>query len=233
MSTLSFDDALVWRYMSFGRFVWMLQSKRLWLSRVDLLGDEWEMRLAGNQLQHVIATHPPTPIDRVPEDPMERAARIIRHWRLTSFVNCWSAQEHESHALWRVFCPTVEGVAIRSTLAKLRGSVDQPLAVHKVNYGIPGNRARTPTREDLITQKRRMFEYEHEFRLVLTENSTEDEATKGIELQWDPEIWVESIRIHPEADRPFFEAAERVVEHFAPALKAVIQPSAMSEKPPF
>jgi hypothetical protein len=80
---------------------------------VDLSGDDWEMRIAGEQLKHAIARHPPTPLGVVSEDLMERAIRIIRHWRPTSFVSCWSAQEHESHALWRVFCPSVEGAAIR------------------------------------------------------------------------------------------------------------------------
>jgi len=123
MTAPSSEQTYVWRYLSFGRFVWLLQAKRLWLSRVDLLGDDWEMRLAGEQLKHAIARHPPTPLGEVSEDPMARAARIIREWRLTSFVNCWSSQEHESYALWRVFRPSVEGVAIRSTLERLRASV--------------------------------------------------------------------------------------------------------------
>jgi hypothetical protein len=33
----------VWRYMTFSRFVWLLQNKQLWLSRADLLGDPWEL----------------------------------------------------------------------------------------------------------------------------------------------------------------------------------------------
>lgn len=197
----------------------VLQAKRLWLSRVDLLGDDWEMRLAGEQLKHLIARHPPTPLGKVSEDPMERAARIIRNWRLTFFVNCWSAQEHESHALWRVFCPSVEGVTIRSTLQRLRTSVGRPIQVQRVIYDIPGSHRRTPTREDLITQKRPVFEYEHEYRLILVESATPDESVRGIGLEWDPEKWVESIRIHPEADEAFTEAVVRLVEQYAPALK--------------
>jgi len=54
---------------------------------MDLLGDAWEMRLAGDQLEHVIATHPPTPLGVVAEDAIERARRIIRNWRLTAFLN--------------------------------------------------------------------------------------------------------------------------------------------------
>ncbi|MGO9594615.1 MAG: hypothetical protein ACLQFT_03635 [Steroidobacteraceae bacterium] len=100
-------------------------------------------------------------------------------------------------------------------------------------YEIPGGHRRTPTREDLITQKRPVFAYEHEYRLILVASATPDEAVRGIELKWDPERWVDSIRIHPEADKAFTEAVVRVVEHYAPALKRVIQPSVMVEKPPF
>jgi len=48
------DDALpdggqkVWHYMSFSRFVWLLQKKQRWLSRADRLGDLWEISLAGS-----------------------------------------------------------------------------------------------------------------------------------------------------------------------------------------
>jgi hypothetical protein len=232
MISRSPEQTHIWRYLTFGRFVSLLQTKRLWLSRVDLLGDDWEMRLAGEQLAHVIARHPPTPLDAVPEDPMERARRIIRNWRLTSFVNCWSAQAHESHALWRVFCPTAEGVAIRSTLERLKASVGNPIEVRKVIYEPPGSHRRTPTPKDLITQKRPMFEYEHEYRLVFIKDATPDETVKGIALEWNPEAWIEAIRIHPEADKVFAETVVREVEQYAPALKDRIQPSDMVEEPP-
>lgn len=78
-----------------------------------------------------------------------------------------------------------------------------------------------------------MFEYEHEYRLTLIEDATPDETVKGIALEWNPETWIEAIRIHPEADLAFAETVVRVVEQYAPALKSGIQPSDMVEKPPF
>jgi hypothetical protein len=39
------DDAKVWRYMKFSRFIWLLQKKQLWMSRADRLGDSWELSL--------------------------------------------------------------------------------------------------------------------------------------------------------------------------------------------
>jgi hypothetical protein len=77
-----------------------------------------------------------------------------------------------------------------------------------------------------------MFEYEHEYRLILIENVTPDETVKGIALDWNPETWIEAIRIHPEADHAFAETVVRVVDQYAPALRGGIQPSDMVEKPP-
>ena len=115
----------VWRYLSFSRFVWMLQKKQLWLARADLLGDPWEIALTGDQLAFVIARHPIQPIDdpRPRETAQQRIARIMPLWRRSTFANCWSKSEHESHALWRIYCDSVEGIAVQTTFSKLKGSV--------------------------------------------------------------------------------------------------------------
>jgi hypothetical protein len=39
------NDQKVWRYLSFSRFMWMLQNKQLWLSRADKLDDPWELAI--------------------------------------------------------------------------------------------------------------------------------------------------------------------------------------------
>jgi hypothetical protein len=224
----------VWRYMSFGRFVWLLQNKELWLSRADLLGDAWEISLAGDQLKHLIATAPVHHLssDKPYEPTLKRAKRITNLWRRTTFVNCWSASEHESHALWRIYCRSLEGVALQTTIAKLCESVND-LQVYRVTYGIPGATKRTPTIEDLVTKKRPMFAYEREVRIVKAESDEPDVAVLGRRLQWNPEMFVESIRVHPEADDSFLEAVTAVVGHYAPALKDNIAWSDMNAAPPF
>src|SRR5580658_10265948 len=103
--SMSNDAEKVWRYMSFSRFVWLLQKKRLWLSRADRLGDPWEISLAGDQLQHVIGRDPISPIgEPKAESAVLRSARIIKQWRQEIFVNCWNSSDYESHALWRIYC---------------------------------------------------------------------------------------------------------------------------------
>jgi hypothetical protein len=233
------DDATrVWRYMSFSRFVWLLQKKKLWLSRADQLGDPWEISLAGSQLEHVISRHPITPIGETKrETAMERSERIIRHWRQNAFISCWSASEHESHALWRIYCGSADGVAIQTTFARLRESVGKSvgkLFLCKVTYETPGDRRQIPTIFDLVTKKRPMFAYEQEVRVVKDATAeVPKQELLGYPLDWNPETIVESIRVHPEADFSFMETVTETVGHYAPALKDSIVWSAMKERPPF
>jgi hypothetical protein len=227
----------VWRYMSFARFVWLLQKRQLWLSRADLLGDPWEIALVGEQLNFVISRHPTRDIfSKQPhESAEERSARIIKLWRRTTFVNCWSMSEHESHALWRIYCRSAEGVALQPTLAKLNDSV-AGLPVLQVTYEIPGLARRTPTINDLVTKKRPMFAYEREVRIVRSEIVNEampDEGVLGLPLAWEPERHVERIRVHPEADFSFFETVTAVVEQYVPGLRNCVEWSAMRNGPPF
>jgi hypothetical protein len=232
------DTQKVWRYLSFSRFIWLLQNKQLWLSRADMLGDPWEIALAGDQLAHVIARHPISPLPlsgERPEPVMTRSKRIIAAWRNTTFVNCWSASDYESHALWRVYCGANEGIALQTTFGRLRESVGG-LPVYRVTYEIPGSRKQTPTLIDLVTKKRPMFAYEHEVRIVsgVDENSAIHTVgdSLGHRLDWNPEECVESIRIHPDADCSFMETASAAVQHYAPLLKDQVTWSAMQEKPP-
>ena len=219
---------MVWRYMSFSRFVWLLEKKVLWLSRADLLGDPWEIALAGAQLEHVLTTAPPGRVDSPPvgyekkgnryETERERAERIIRMWRQQTFVNCWSSCPHESHALWRIYCRSDEGVAIQTTLPKLKSSVGDR-EVLPVVYEQPGRHRKTPTHSALVTSKRPMFAYEQEVRIVDWDEDREIESEiVGRGVPWDPEEHLESIRTHPDADKSHLEILHAVVKKFAPKL---------------
>jgi hypothetical protein len=233
-STALDDAKKVWRYMSFSRFVWLLQKKKLWLSRADRLGDPWEISLAGSQLEHVISRHPITPIgEKRRETAIQRAERINKLWRQNTFISCWSASEGESHALWRIYCRSTDGVAIQTTFAGLRESVGE-LLLYRVTYETPGTRRQTPTLVDLVTKKRPMFAYEQEVRVVrdVTDEVPEQELL-GYPIDWNPETIVESIRVHPISDLCFMETVTATVEHYAPALKDSIVWSAMRDRPPF
>ena len=222
----------MWRYMRFSRFVWLLQRKQLWLARADFLGDPWEIALAGNQLQRVLERHPPPtlPLEAEPrESAMERVARIIPQWRRKTFINCWCGSEHESHALWRIYCGPTEGIALESRYGMIESSLHGQRLI-KVSYETPGTNEQTPTLEELASKKRPMFEYEHEFRILHIEEDASE--APGHTIDWDPETQLVSIRVHPEADDAFMQAVAATVAAYAPSLKDRVVWSDMRAGPP-
>jgi hypothetical protein len=160
---------------------------------------------------------------------MERSERIIKLWRRSAFVNCWSSSEHESHALWRIYCRSTEGVAIKTTVAKLRDSVEPSCKLLRVKYEV-GKSNLPPTILDLVSQKRPMFEYEHEVRVVRVIDSALE--APALPIAWDAEKHLESVRVHPEADDSFMETVRATVEKFAPGLLRRVARSDMETPPP-
>lgn len=226
----------VWRYMSFAKLVWILQKKQLWFSRADLLGDRWELTPDSPQLNNIINKRLP---ESTAQATTERVAKIVREMRAQTFVNCWNASQHESHALWRIYCPSSEGVAIQTTLARL-GEIGLP--IEEVVYGPHGTDGAVPAIHRLVTQKRPMFAYENEVRIILVQDfdhgNRDGRSTIGAGVDWDPEKHLECVWIHPEAQYWFMEAVTEEVKRLAPGLCAdhgtpQVWWSKMQSPPPF
>ncbi len=96
---------------------------------------------------------------------------------------------------------------------------------------------RSPVLSDLVTKKRPMFSYEQEVRAVLHAESKDtlrpEQEPLGHTLEWNPERWIDVIRIHPEADCSFMQTVVALVDCCAPGLKDRVTWSAMKAMPPF
>jgi hypothetical protein len=69
------ENQKIWRYMSFSRFLWMLQRKQLWLARADRLEDPWELALTNAEIEYLTRRHP---IPHIGDPPQESAAERIK-----------------------------------------------------------------------------------------------------------------------------------------------------------
>jgi hypothetical protein len=230
----------VWRYMSFAKFVWMLKKKHLWLPNVRYLEDKWELTPDTSQINYIIDgmkkyANEHSDESMLKENFLMRIAGLVDVYRDETFVSCWNASEHESHALWKIYCPTSEGVAIQTSLDRLKRSVD-PWPVFEVSYA--------PYKEDngnpllmLIVRKRPMYAYEQEVRVVLSQDAPQSEnlsrIPKGTEIPWSPEDHIENIWIHPDAQPFFAECVTEIVKLFAPKLEHQVWWSKMNTAPPF
>jgi hypothetical protein len=141
-----------------------------------------------------------------------------------------------------LYCPGEDGIATRTTFAKLRDSVNDPYAcVSEVKYlDYRTGRFRRHSHDwDPAFHKRIAFKHEQEVRVLRHDRADWSKATEseefrlaaGHELQWDPETVVEEIIVHPQSAPAYCDTVKRAVASVAPALADKVKRSELVMEP--
>jgi hypothetical protein len=176
------DSIKVWRYMTFTKFMSVLDRSALYFARVDRLGDPFEGSFARKNLSGELR---PVEMIQVHESiepgskwvgsaPMtaEHRALSFAHGQKSTHANCWHMNNYESAAMWSVYSRSGEGIAIQSTYGQLRDSFTSPDHKQDVTIGmvkyIDYERDAVPESSVLYRylHKRKSFEHEHELRVL-------------------------------------------------------------------
>jgi hypothetical protein len=128
------EGASLWRYMDFTKLMWMVEHAALFFARADLLGDPFE----GSYSRANLALRPVWYGEEgVPEEIWKGLDAPRKHFLRSTFTNAWHMNNYESAAMWRLYLKTDEGIAIRSTFARLCESLkdaEPHVFVGLVNY---------------------------------------------------------------------------------------------------
>jgi hypothetical protein len=224
-------DAKLWRYLDFTKMVAMLESKALYFCSLANLDDPFE----GSFPQHywddfvkhrAASAWPEFSPDRVSAElktddvqaELRKQIDFEKYWgkvtRELCFVNCWHVNEDESAAMWKLYLQSNEGIAIRSTFARLRESLEA--AQQHIYFGVVQyldyNTATLPLRDYFAPAfaKRRSYAHEAELRAMYFDvsqleaaNSAEPlkTAVHGYEIPVDVHGLIEKIHVAPTAPR--------------------------------
>src|SRR5690242_4102968 len=104
-------EAKLWRYLSFARLASLLQSSRLHFTRVDNFDDHFEGAWPKSDVEHW---------EKLKDF---RVVRFTELMRQRVAVSCWVESPHESAAMWRLYAPGAEGVAVTTSFGKLHSLV--------------------------------------------------------------------------------------------------------------
>lgn len=228
------DDQAVWRYMDFGKFVTMLRQKGLYVPAAETFEDKFEgaIGLASRQSDwdrfyldffRTAVTTPPLGVTAriLTEAEIEaECARLLKdfksNWRdlRKTLVSCWHANDGESEALWRLYCPpSTLGVAVRSSVNQLWGlnSVRADTLVGRVRYV---NFARSFAANDLerIFCKRSSLQHENEVRLVLSNDRKR--PASGMLIPYDLDILLKEVVISPFAPPWFADTVVDIIDKY-------------------
>ena len=233
------SDTVLWRYMTFGKFLSILETKSLFFSSVLQLQDQFE----GSYPEGNIALRSISLLD-VPFDQREQALKedlaFQRKVGRSIVVNCWSQKRHESEALWKSYARE-EGVVIRTDVQSLRESFTEKkdmwvCEVQYMNYELD-------TFDDLnhltrFLMKRLEFEHETEVRAFCmdvpmkdgeVDQSPESYARPGVDFQVDLDVLIKEVRVAPDATPWFLDLVKAIMARYG--LAAPVKKSSLADSP--
>lgn len=219
-----------WRYLALEKFIWLLENKKLYLPRLDLLKDPHE----GTTPSYAAILRDQHSDEKL----IELTQKVNQQSRRAIYVNCWRINNAESEAMWRLYCPDNSGVALQTTYSKLVDSIQNDIfcyigCVTYIDYesdGFPPNNAFYP-----VMHKRISFAHEQEVRLVkgLIEymSTPGPPGPSGITIDWLPETTVDVIYVNPYAPDFYHDVVQAIVHRFAPELEHRVSWSRMRAAP--
>jgi len=232
-------DVKLWRYLDFAKFVSLLDSRSLFFSRSDLLGDPHEFSYPKSNYKTFDGTPQSANNEFFLQTTKVLAKRI--------FVNCWHMNDHESTAMWGQYSTRDNGLAIQSTYSRLRQALvtceyRNRLDIGMVKYAdyeeqvIIGQNVL-----EFIFHKRIQFSHEKELRAVIWEKTTNetlidpfamaelDSAEPGLVIPVALDSLIERIIVAPATPAWFSKLVESVCAKYD--LKCPITQSVLGDPP--
>ncbi len=189
------SDTIVWKYLDLSKFLDLLLSQKLFMSRSDKFEDQFEGTFSEPTFEE---------IKKLSKDNPEFLEYYKSH-REKVVVSSWHINEYESFAMWQIFTQNSEGLAIQSTIGRLQNALkpekNYKQFIGEVNY-IDYKKEYIPF-DDLFFPflfKRKSFQYEREVRIISDTSSNNIKINDGLKIDVDISQLIEKIYIHPKSE---------------------------------
>jgi len=187
------EDIIIWRYHDLPKYMDLLIREQLFFNKVDKFEDPFE-RIQGKD---------------VSSSPAANAA-----------VNTWHMNNEESYAMWRIYGQGIYGLAIQTTLHKLKQSFQKTnlqIEIREVDYvsdDVLQDRKTSP-----YFTKRKIYAFENELRccVILNEEAPQWDtqgAYNGIFVDVNLKTLIERVYISPYSPTWFRDLVARINKRF-------------------
>lgn len=214
------DNTMIWRYMNFTKFVSLLETKKLYLSRSDKFEDPFEGSWPKLNVEHRLdgLPLPQEQIMKINKLLSSSSQKMLEH----IYINCWHMNTCESDAMWRIYVHGNEGVAIQTTINQLKESITDKTNVYigRVKY-IDYKHDFIPIYNqsnifDPFLYKRNSFSHENEVRVVALGNierlaNGEGEELLGVNIDIEPSVLIQNIYVAPFAALWFHNLVQSIL----------------------
>jgi hypothetical protein len=220
------DNTVIWRYMDFSKFQSILQRSSIFFSRADKQTDKLEGEYPIGML-----------------DELERRWGISKsdngkfytfaQWHYqreipSRLLSCWSVGIDESRKRWSTYTTSLESVAIRSTIERLKNCFrreendSQVVWIGKIRYGDDENKLPKSFFKWKVNYflfpffaKKDSFRWENEVRAIVNishkKQITLNHSPNGCFIKADPYVLIDSVWVHPQANEEFRHKVESLI----------------------
>ena len=189
------SNTIVWKYLDLSKFLDLLMSRKLFMSRSDKFEDQYEGTFSEPTYEE---------IKKLSENNPEFLDYYKSH-REKVVVSSWHINEYESFAMWQIFTQNNEGLAIQSTIGRLQKALKPEINysqfIGEVNY-IDYKKEYIPF-DDMFFPfmfKRKSFQYEREVRIISDLSESNIKINDGLKIDVDINQLIEKIYIHPKSE---------------------------------
>ena len=188
-------NTIIWKYLDLSKFLDLLMSEKLFMSRSDKFEDQYEGTFSEPTFEE---------IKKLSIDNSDFLKYYKTH-REKVAISSWHINEYESFAMWQIFTQNSEGLAIQSTIGRLQESLVPEINfkqyIGEVNY-IDYKKEHIPF-DDMFFPflfKRKSFQYEGEVRIITDIGKSDIKINEGLKINVDINQLIEKIYIHPKSE---------------------------------
>jgi hypothetical protein len=188
-------DTIVWKYLDLSKFLDLLMSKKLFMSRSDKFEDQYEGTFSEPTFEEIKKLSINNP----------DFLQYYKTHREKVAISSWHINEYESFAMWQIFTQNSEGLAIQSTIGRLQNALipenNYKQFIGEVNY-IDYKKEYIPF-DDMFFPflfKRKSFQYEREVRIITDVAENKMTLNDGLKINVDIDQLIETIYIHPKSE---------------------------------
>ena len=188
-------NTVVWKYLDLSKFLDLLLSQKLFMSRSDKFEDQYEGTFSEPTFEEIKKLSIDNP----------DFLKYYKIHREKVAISSWHINEYESFAMWQIFTQNSEGLAIQSTIGRLQEALAPEINfnqyIGEVNY-IDYKKEHIPF-DDLFFPflfKRKSFQYEGEVRILTDIGDSTVKINEGLKINVDINVLIEKIYIHPKSE---------------------------------
>lgn len=240
------QEAVLWRYLNFTKFVSLLDREALFFTRADKLEDPFEGSYTKKNIIRLRDSYAELPeyikakLSEREKDVWSRQARrsIYKELRKAILISCWHESAYESAAMWKLYSGEYDGIAIKTSFESLVQSFigEGNIYIGKVKYiDYDKDSVSIDNVFNPYLCKRKSFEHECEVRAIAWRDDEhhlyDDIDDIGKYSEVDIASLVKEVIVAPYAQDWFLELVVSVSKRYG--LEALVRRSSLADEPNF